>query len=103
NISTNTVINTLSLHDALPIYCREKAKGKSFLRSRSTHGCPTYQCRENRVPRGLHGKPHAREPGHSRSGRCSTRGKLSFFRSQSQDRKSTRLNSSHGSISYAVF
>src|SRR5687768_17623525 len=43
------------------------------------------------------GDPAARSASHDRAGRC--RGS----RAPGRDRKSTRLNSSHGYISYAVF
>src|SRR5690242_21773880 len=67
-------IYTLSLHDALPIYDRD--------------GCRDLQGAETgapRVPREEDERPGALQ-------RC-----------RAQDRKSTRLNSSHMSISYAVF
>src|SRR5438876_10329037 len=73
NHTATTEIYTLSLHDALPISLLLRA----------------------RVPlppgggHGLRGCPCGLLPGH--------RG------SKPQDRKSTRLNSSHPSISYAVF
>src|SRR5688572_32437561 len=65
-----TEIYTLSLHDALPIWCggaRARESGRSSLDAQSGHS-------------GRHtGLSHA------------------------LDRKSTRLNSSHSQISYAVF
>src|SRR2546427_6092160 len=75
NDTATTEIYTLSLHDALPICDR---------------------CRAATVRSGL--ACDATESAHpgwrrSRHGRCATR----------QDRKSTRLNSSHSQISYAVF
>src|SRR5689334_3554571 len=76
---------TLSLHDALPIYPRDRDRGIPAHGRRS----------DDRL-----GAPHRRRrPGvcqlrcrRPRSGVCAR-----------QDRKSTRLNSSHSSISYAVF
>src|SRR2546430_13107927 len=67
NDTATTEIYTLSLHDALPIYSRCRAEGRSCAQDFS---------------------------GGNRSGgaRCCKR-----------DRKSTRLNSSHSQISYAVF
>src|SRR5690349_24253251 len=75
NDSPTTEIYTLSLHDALPI---------SHIRSRptaATHAPPSQRVRRSRTIRGS-------------GGRSSLLG---------EDRKSTRLNSSHVEISYAVF
>src|SRR5438309_8892044 len=67
-------IYTLSLHDALPI-------------------CGLHSPR-SRAPRtGIHGAPQSLQTWDSRRN-------LTFVET---DRKSTRLNSSHSSISYAVF
>src|SRR2546429_5238658 len=69
NDTATTEIYTLSLHDALPIYCQIPARKSPRCRHRA---------------------------------RCFRR--LSRRRrNQPRDRKSTRLNSSHGYISYAVF
>src|SRR2546429_4432283 len=73
NDTATTEIYTLSLHDALPISARPAA---------ARHPAPG--------PRRL---PVARRPQNARG-----RPPL-----ESGDRKSTRLNSSHGYISYAVF
>src|SRR5438552_15454182 len=70
NHTTPTVLYTLSLHDALPIFPEE---------IRSSH------------PAGKQRIPRQDEPGLD--------GGYAVFR----DRKSTRLNSSHQIISYAVF
>src|SRR5689334_24959547 len=78
NDTATTEIYTLSLHDALPIYS---------VRAHQQWRARTPQCR-NRLPapdrggRTVPGKPVPAPRG---------------------DRKSTRLNSSHSSISYAVF
>src|SRR3989449_4071218 len=51
-------------------------------------------------------KYHLKVPkgkGRGAKGRRSPREELSCFAKQERDRKSTRLNSSHGYISYAVF
>src|SRR5689334_23593629 len=77
NDTATTEIYTLSLHDALPI-C---GPADQQLRARRPAGGPPPVRRELR--RFAHG------PGTARRGR--------------PDRKSTRLNSSHSSISYAVF
>src|SRR3712207_9259040 len=77
NDTSTTDIYTLSLHDSLPIsVATEKASAAASLaRSR------------NRVA-------SARDSGSARSSRASA---------TRRDRKSTRLNSSHANISYAVF
>src|SRR5699024_12231877 len=81
-------IYTLSLHDALPIYCG------------------THTGTAQRVPVGKH-RLHLPACRRSRSGRRDTDdcGRLpQRCRCDIRtDRKSTRLNSSHVSISYAVF
>src|SRR3712207_8439732 len=86
NDTATTEIYTLSLHDALPI-CRG---GGDVGRGR-------------RRPRARHRRPHAlvhaplhlpRRPERP-AGRRGPR--------RARDRKSTRLNSSHANISYAVF
>src|SRR5689334_23435694 len=73
NDTATTEIYTLSLHDALPI----SAKMPGTVVSRLSGGSP----------------PRQRSDGTSRPVRTKPR----------PDRKSTRLNSSHSSISYAVF
>src|SRR3712207_9212561 len=75
NDTATTEIYTLSLHDALPICLRIR------LAPRLT-GAPDGQCQcPDRPPAG------------ERAG----------LSDRAQDRKSTRLNSSHANISYAVF
>src|SRR3712207_6865096 len=76
NDTATTEIYTLSLHDALPICSPTYPNGGRGYRSGRPTGPADRCCR----PRCL---PYARQP----------RG----------DRKSTRLNSSHANISYAVF
>src|SRR5258708_29850169 len=79
NDTATTEIYTLSLHDALPIYVYQGRKGR---------------CR-GRVPRAAGPlTPMQACSAGSRSGRR---------RARVTDRKSTRLNSSHQIISYAVF
>src|SRR2546422_1926347 len=73
NDTATTEIYTLSLHDALPI--SRGAGGGSSLR---------------RPPQRRRGAGQGNSSGSRRQG-------------QTRDRKSTRLNSSHGYISYAVF
>src|SRR2546422_2128123 len=79
NDTATTEIYTLSLHDALPIY------------SRSIHGSPPAW------PRGVR-----RRPGGTITSQWEMPSGREGWRS-CRDRKSTRLNSSHGYISYAVF
>src|SRR5262245_65341445 len=79
NATASTHIYTLSLHDALPIWC------------------PTGHHRRRPADRHAHldrsGSPCCAQPLARRRADSS----------QTQDRKSTRLNSSHLGISYAVF
>src|SRR3712207_9093881 len=76
NDTATTEIYTLSLHDALPI-CR--------------------RARRRRL------RPAARGAGHGGGGRRRGSALPRPRRVQHEDRKSTRLNSSHANISYAVF
>src|SRR5688572_31951541 len=73
NDTATTEIYTLSLHDALPIYARVAAR-VVFLPQEAPDARAS----------GEHLDGHDDEPGNA-------------------DRKSTRLNSSHSQISYAVF
>src|SRR2546429_3961825 len=76
NDTATTEIYTLSLHDALPI---SQGKGRGHRSHR----------------RLLRRGPVPGNPAHGHGHRCRPR--------HPGDRKSTRLNSSHGYISYAVF
>src|SRR3712207_8185581 len=81
NDTATTEIYTLSLHDALPI-------------------CPDR--RRSRVDRRpAPGRPGASAARAGRDARADGRGPAAHR--QGGDRKSTRLNSSHANISYAVF
>src|SRR2546429_7166315 len=84
NDTATTEIYTLSLHDALPISRPSAARQRA-------HGEPARDraCRRR-----------ARGPG-ARGARRTAR--LGSPDPAARDRKSTRLNSSHGYISYAVF
>src|SRR5690606_41404894 len=86
NAPPPTEIYTLSLHDALPI-----SPAGQRLWSAAAHG-----------PAGLRRRPApgAAAAGRGRAGISATAGPLA---PQPGDRKSTRLNSSHVKISYAVF
>src|SRR2546426_8423794 len=77
NDTATTEIYTLSLHDALPISIRPTA--------RSSAGNPS------------------RRPGSRRANRFASATWKSWMGCPRTDRKSTRLNSSHLVISYAVF
>src|SRR5690625_5466719 len=81
NATTITVIYTLSLHDALPIYIKN--------RTNIAHRVDSYFSTYPNTGYGTLDK----KPGHNCCCRCCYNG----------DRKSTRLNSSHVAISYAVF
>src|SRR5207245_11078465 len=81
-------IDILSLHDALSDLGGSHRSG----RSRDRGGV----C--NALPKSL-SKDHAP----CERGAAVKHGAARFVERSSQDRKSTRLNSSHGSISYAVF
>src|SRR2546422_5252603 len=74
NDTATTEIYTLSLHDALPISPRRRRRR----RARAA-------------------------PARARRGRARDRGTRGTRSRRRADRKSTRLNSSHGYISYAVF
>src|SRR2546422_7306520 len=75
NDTATTEIYTLSLHDALPISVVASSRLGSNSRSLITHGSPSKT-------------------------KCLVR---TISLARIGDRKSTRLNSSHGYISYAVF
>src|SRR3712207_8028363 len=79
NDTATTEIYTLSLHDALPIFGRPGTDG-----SRVRELAAAEQC--ERLEREGRSEHHA-----------------GWFALRFRDRKSTRLNSSHANISYAVF
>src|SRR3712207_7600465 len=90
NDTATTEIYTLSLHDALPIWLRQlpvhpQGRGEPA-QERTQRG---------RCPDGSPGRRSRRSQGQRRSLRNPLRAR--------GDRKSTRLNSSHANISYAVF
>src|SRR5690606_41489503 len=86
-----TRTTTLSLHDALPIFANS-----SVVKRRST-AC--WSARSARGDESLHGESVAG----SRSSTTVSSSRAISMRESSSDRKSTRLNSSHVKISYAVF
>src|SRR5207245_11454924 len=85
-------IYTLSLHDGLPIF--GSAQQLPEPSTREAHRPPHYSLGA------LHGD--RAPPGHA-CVRHQSSASLHRPVRRRQDRKSTRLNSSHGSISYAVF
>src|SRR5204863_10210733 len=97
----SSVIYTLSLHDALPIYGRSELIGAADAAGGDRHverqgrQC---KCEQRRLVTGV----RARDLG--RVGRAEhDRGVVVTVVQGRRDRKSTRLNSSHVEISYAVF
>src|SRR3712207_9076998 len=84
NDTATTEIYTLSLHDALPIYVPRTGGGFGG-------DVPARLRRGVRRPELRDGQPHQRQLADG------------LRRHDAQDRKSTRLNSSHANISYAVF
>src|SRR3712207_6912007 len=87
NDTATTEIYTLSLHDALPI-CRVGT-------------CRLVHARRRAIEISRHSDRAVREA-RRRSG-SPARCRRDFRRGRDKDRKSTRLNSSHANISYAVF
>src|SRR5438309_7938986 len=90
-------INTLSLHDALPISSRGALR-------RDTEG-GVGRGRRRPCRRAFRAPDGARLRGRARGRALALGGKREpgGSRRRRRDRKSTRLNSSHSSISYAVF
>src|SRR2546430_17660269 len=88
NDTATTEIYTLSLHDALPIWPIGRSRGciGRWPRTGGSASC---------CPSAHHIHPTTR--------RQSSRNATLRKRSRCQDRKSTRLNSSHSQNSYAVF
>src|SRR5687768_18312137 len=88
NDPATTEIYTLSLHDALPIFTfEENAKSKAYTVYERT-GLDCFADDSGLEIDAMGGRP----------GVFSAR-----YAGENKDRKSTRLNSSHGYISYAVF
>src|SRR5438309_3943050 len=86
NNPATTEIYTLSLHDALPIFGAERTEVRR-------HSLPVLQVAEDLRP-GVPGERCGEPERHARRRHRAV---------ELRDRKSTRLNSSHSSISYAVF
>src|SRR2546422_8468961 len=81
NDTATTEIYTLSLHDALPISNGARQGDDAGPAHLSRAGAGAHRVPERRAPIDAAARAHA----------------------DTEDRKSTRLNSSHGYISYAVF
>src|SRR5207253_4090930 len=88
---------TLSLHDALPISSRGRGGHRWALRRRRTFRRDLCLCRRRGEAKARGAARFLRQ---SPAGGIWIDGRLGFLRA---DRKSTRLNSSHVAISYAVF
>src|SRR2546421_8586182 len=95
NDTATTEIYTLSLHDALPIWALAHP-----LRHRRLRGLGAAQSAGAAARRAAagHSASHDRRVGHGKR-----RGRAERRALAPPDRKSTRLNSSHDQISYAVF
>src|SRR5690242_21175440 len=87
--TATTELYTLSLHDALPIWCGAGREGR---RDEEPEGGA-----HRRARAGDRAAQRGGEPARGRRGAGARGDRLP------RDRKSTRLNSSHMSISYAVF
>src|SRR3712207_9196935 len=83
NDTATTEIYTLSLHDALPIWSARRPPVKPVPNSR----CASSPSSSSALAARAGGPPWTKDGG----------------RAIARDRKSTRLNSSHANISYAVF
>src|SRR2546430_10392251 len=90
NDTATTEIYTLSLHDALPIYC-----------AKTSFQPPSWPARRRGLTF-LHMNGSAALCGRCWSNPCGKESR-NTGNSFEGDRKSTRLNSSHSQISYAVF
>src|SRR3712207_8658526 len=89
NDTATTEIYTLSLHDALPISRRPRRGGRVRAEER-----------RHEVPQGGDRPLRRRPPRRQRARRAAGAARVG---GRARDRKSTRLNSSHANISYAVF
>src|SRR3712207_7970615 len=91
NDTATTEIYTLSLHDALPIF--QVLPGRGRRRHQGAEGAGRPVRAGAVLPHGGHHGGERARVARPRAGALRRR----------QDRKSTRLNSSHANISYAVF
>src|SRR5207249_7283829 len=93
----------LSLHDALPIYLRSARARGDDAASTSRFGDPGFSDRKRRMDSGYQRSGPGKEQRVARRACVVGRERISnLVANGAPDRKSTRLNSSHVSISYAV-
>src|SRR5690606_42130617 len=92
NASSNTQIYTLSLHDALPISSQGRLKSTRAVALTGARSKSDVMCHDIFVKQGLAVEIATEDGSEGYKGLVTT-----------QDRKRTRLNSSHVKISYAVF
>src|SRR5699024_12598402 len=102
-ILSSIKLYSLSLHDALPIYKKERILNEdtfnqwlqeTILRTKGSYIIQRYIHTRTKMDEPYHIRAHVQKNGE---------GKWELVHIYSRDRKSTRLNSSHVSISYAVF
>src|SRR5207245_8984484 len=98
---STTPTSTLPLHDALPISSRDG-------RQMAVQTLPPFRCDPGLPPLGgpyeMNANPDETVAGHDRGCHVTIAAAIGrIIPAPWGDRKSTRLNSSHGSISYAVF
>src|SRR5207245_9344804 len=94
--------STLSLHDALPIFVRRLRGAIRFVLLAGQEG----SLGGSRTTLRLHPAPvHPTQRASPQAHQVQPQNRVGHFQRDATnvDRKSTRLNSSHGSISYAVF
>src|SRR5206468_11981557 len=94
-----STISSLSLHDALPIYENLNLLSHNLARASFNNPCFVTQ-----TVAGVKDKVDCNQPD-PKAGQATTGGPslATMLLGISKDRKSTRLNSSHDQISYAVF
>src|SRR5699024_12452821 len=99
NNHSPTAIYNLSLHDALPIYTKQVAENKN------TQEQPTAQenVQSQEPVQSREQQPVQQEQSPTVEEQQNSDGHTYHYDPEYEDRKSTRLNSSHVSISYAVF
>src|SRR5207249_10099328 len=97
--TATTSICTLSLHDALPIYFGQRAGRPRGGMGPGAAGGGQVRARLFLRPRGIRLEQRGTDAANERANRK----RIARAAGRIRDRKSTRLNSSHVSISYAVF
>src|SRR5690606_41580681 len=96
NFST-TIFNSLSLHVALPIFVVFFLVGQFFTEVKGVHFLVFVNTQNQSIALGIYDDKLLRMKAKN------TPGHTADIQKQALDRKSTRLNSSHVKISYAVF